>query len=694
MAIPNKVHIPFKPAMGMVWNYAKKKLLEQIKAVAFIIIYLLAFKVLVLGETPSNSFQMAFGIGLVVLGLALFLEGLFLGLMPIGERVGIQLPQKTNIYIIMFFGLLLGFGATLAEPAISTLQHAGMTVTPWETPLLYRLLEVDTANLVYAVGIGVGFAVAAGMARFYYGIGIKPFIILIVPILTVLSYYFSKDPNLSQILNLAWDTGGVTTGPVTVPLVLAMGIGISKVSNKQDSSASSGFGVVTLASLLPVVGVFTLGLWVNSTTPRPMPESEFFSKAYRQEALKIVHTENNLLSIAFRRGTEVGRKAYFDNDQQKYEAELISLLDETKCKELLKTELSYHEWLSQKASSNEQTILAKAQADSKKRAPSSNTTEFSSIFKDNLKSAFTAVVPLVLLLSIVLVFMLRDKPKHPDEVMLGIIFSLIGMGILTSGIQLGFSTLGDQVGRQLPLLFQSQAHHEGKIILQPFDKNSLITAYAPNGVKKQYFYMKLRGNNLRLQEYFPEQYNENTKQYEYIVEKQSKFNAKLTLLGIALVFLFAFGMGYGSTIAEPALSALGTTVEGLTVGTIKRKGVVGTVSLGVGLGLLVGVARIIYNIDMIYILAPAYILSIFLTFFVDDDYAGIAWDAGGVTTGPITVPLVLAMGLGIGGGLNIADGFGIVAMASVFPILTMLLYGIIVKYKQHSVLNPTEEIAK
>ena len=287
MSMPEKVHIPFKPAMVMIWNYIKSKLLEQVKAVAFIILYLIAFKAIILGEAPSNAIQIAFGIGLVVLGLALFLEGLFLGLMPIGERVGIQLPQKTNIYIIMLFGLLLGFGATLAEPAISSLQHAGMTVTPWEAPLLYRLLEVDTNSLVYSVGAGVGVAVAAGMARFYFGIGIKPFIYVLVPVLIAISAWFSNDPKLSAILNLAWDTGGVTTGPVTVPLVLAMGIGISKVSKKKNTSAASGFGVVTLASLFPVLGVFIMGYWLNGTTPNPVSEKEFFSREYRTEAHKL-----------------------------------------------------------------------------------------------------------------------------------------------------------------------------------------------------------------------------------------------------------------------------------------------------------------------------------------------------------------------------------------------------------------------
>ena len=190
--------------------------------------------------------------------------GLFLGLMPLGDRVGVQLPKKTNILVIMFFGLLLGFGATLAEPSISTLRLAGEGVTPWATPLLYRFLELETNLLVWAVGAGVGVAVACGMARFYFGIGLKPFIFILVPILLIISCYFSFDENLKYVINLAWDTGGVTTGPVTVPLVLAMGIGISKASGKKNSAAASGLGVVTLASLFPVLGVFAIAIYLNT----------------------------------------------------------------------------------------------------------------------------------------------------------------------------------------------------------------------------------------------------------------------------------------------------------------------------------------------------------------------------------------------------------------------------------------------
>ncbi|NLE56388.1 MAG: DUF1538 family protein, partial [Lentisphaerae bacterium] len=165
---------------------------------------------------------------------------------------------------------------------------------------------------------------------------------------------------------------------------------------------------------------------------------------------------------------------------------------------------------------------------------------------------------------------------------------------------------------------------------------------------------------------------------------------ELTRIGLLLILLFAFGMGYGSTIAEPSLNALGRTVEDLTVGTVKSVAIIRAVSIGVGIGLIVGVIRILYNIPMTWMLLPPYLLLLPLTIASDDDFAGIAWDCGGVTTGAITVPLVLAMGLGLGEQLHIADGFGILAMASVYPILTVMLFGVAIRMRERTFARAAE----
>jgi hypothetical protein len=167
----------------------------------------------------------------------------------------------------------------------------------------------------------------------------------------------------------------------------------------------------------------------------------------------------------------------------------------------------------------------------------------------------------------------------------------------------------------------------------------------------------------------------------------------MTQAGMIFVLLFAFGLGYGSTLAEPALNALGSNIEEITVGTIPKTGVIRAVSVGVGLGLTVGVLRIIYNIPMAWLLIPTYVLLIILTIFSSKEFTGIAWDSGGVTTGPITVPLVLSLGLGIGGAMGKADGFGILALASVFPILSVQTYGFILARSREKTMEAIEQEA-
>lgn len=709
-AVRKKMHFPLKVALPMIWNYIKSKLKEQIKAVSFIIIYLVAFKFIVLQSPPEDAVMVAFGVGMVVVGLAMFLEGLFLGLMPLGDRVGVQLPKKTNIVVIMLFGLLLGFGATLAEPSIATLRLAGEGVTPWATPLLYRFLELETNLLVWAVGAGVGVAVACGMARFYFGIGLKPFIYFLVPLLLIISCYFSTDENLKNVINLAWDTGGVTTGPVTVPLVLAMGIGISKASKKKNSSAASGLGVVTLASLFPVLGVFAAALYLNSSTPKPMSEIEFFSAAYRPKAVKMLGSEEAVRIIAFQRGSAAARISYFGNLEE-YKKAILSLVDNREQAKKLLGNLSLTDWISRKANEEEKKLLSERFAEkieefnSKKKEAQSNQeipkntllnksfgkVEFLPIIKNELRQAIFAVVPLVLLLLLVLVFLLRDKLKRADESILGIALSLIGMAILTTGIQLGLSSLGNQIGRTLPMVYKTEAQETGRFVFKNFDKEAMVSAYNHRGQLNRYFYVVDESNNIKAVPFDESRYDSNTGNYEYIKTKEVLWTARLSLLGIALVGLFAFGMGFGSTMAEPALNALGITIEEMTVGTVKRSKVVRTVSIGVGTGLLVGVCRLILDIPACWLLVPGYLALLILTYYSDEEFTGLSWDSGGVTTGPITVPLVLAMGLGIGGGLNVVDGFGIVSMASLFPILTMLIFGIRVRRRQNRHLNSNEE---
>ena len=683
-----KIKIPLRSAMTMVNDYARTRVMEQVKSVAFIILYLIGFQMLVLSTAPAQALQISAGVGMVVFGLTFFLEGLFLGLMPLGERVGLQLPQHGGIVAIIVFGLLLGVSSTFAEPAIAALQVAGQSVTPWDAPLLFRLLENEPGNLIISIGAGVGVAVAFGMVRFYYGVSIKPFVFILIPLLLIASAVCAFDPKLTTIIGLAWDAGAVTTGAVTVPLVLALGIGVSRAIGKQKGG-SAGFGIVMMASAFPVLGVLILGAILNGSTPSPVSEAEFFSPAHRQTALQLVASDDALLSMAFQRGNETARQAFF-TDEQKYRETVTSLKDPVVRRNLL-GKTSLQEWFLQRASDAERAWIPIEFLQEQPREKGSGH-RIASVLRAESGRALRAVIPLTALLLIVLLLFLREKLRRPDEVILGIGFALIGMALLTSGIHLGLAPLGDQVGRPLPRVFQSVASEEGRVLLESFDPTQVLTSFQVDGEPERFFYLKDRRGAPRPVPFNAARYDPDTQRYEHIIERPPLFSPKLTLAGIGLVLLFAFGMGYGSTLAEPALSALGRTVEELTVGTIKRKDVVRAVSIGVGIGLVVGVARILYDIPTIWLIIPPYLLLFPLTYWSEEGFAGIAWDCGGVTTGSVTVPLVLAMGIGIGGELNVVDGFGVLAMASVYPVITVLVYGMTVRLRQRRSFELTEKM--
>ena len=107
------------------------------------------------------------------------------------------------------------------------------------------------------------------------------------------------------------------------------------------------------------------------------------------------------------------------------------------------------------------------------------------------------------------------------------------------------------------------------------------------------------------------------------------------------------------------------------------------VSLGVAFGIAAGVAKLMFDLPLVWMLVPSYLLAIVLTFFSNEQFVNVAWDSAGVTTGPITVPLVLAMGLGVGDAVQVVEGFGMLSMASIGPILAVLATGLWVRLRLH-----------
>lgn len=682
------INISINQKIGLLVPYVKKRITAQIQSVALIVIYLICFQTIVLNIPIRDAAIVATGIAVVVLGLALFMEGLFLGLMPLGEVIGIRLPQKTILPITLTFAFILGIGATFAEPAIGILKAAGTSVKAWDAPLLFLLLNKYSNYLVYSVGVGVGIAVFFGMLRFLYGWSLKPFIYILAGALSAFSLWSFFQPNMKFLTGLAWDCGAVTTGPVTVPLVLALGIGICRVASGGNSH-SSGLGVVTLASLFPILAVLSLGAFYLNSVSQPMEETKFFARENRSKVLNLFNDKNEMIGYALQNAQPISQIALFDHNHEK----MIEFIGKLKNDPGLRKSVFGKEdsellenWAVQRGTALQRLAVfyeSNAITEAVKNYYGDNKiiTRPHDILFRNFKAAVQAIIPLSIFLFLVLFLVLREKLPKPDEIILGIFLAVAGMGLFNIGIELGLSKLGNSVGTNLPSSFTKIHLTNERQTIVHFDKAIIQTAINPNGEKEKFFYAIIKNEYVSIP-FDQSSYDPSNRQYIHTPTMGPLFGGEKGILGFGVVLLFAFIMGYGATLAEPALNALGLKVEELTVGTFKKSLLIQAVASGVGLGMLLGTVKIIWNVPLVYLLVPPYILLLIITKISTEEFVNIAWDSAGVTTGPITVPLVLAIGLGISNQVNVVEGFGILSMASVCPILAVLSVGLYVKKKR------------
>ncbi|MFP4039278.1 MAG: DUF1538 domain-containing protein [Desulfosudaceae bacterium] len=689
---PRRIKIGLRQALALLLPYIKDRLISQVKSVWLIILYLVFFQTMILRIPIPDASVIALGIGLVIIGLTIFMEGLFLGLMRLGSLVGSGLPRKSPIGVVLAFGLLLGFLATLAEPSIQVLQMAGKSVKPWEAPLLFILLNKYSHYLVYSVGAGVGVAVALGMIRFYYSFSLKPLIYLFVGPLVLVTIWASLDANLRNIIGLAWDCGAVTTGPVTVPLVLALGIGISRMVGSADSGAT-GFGVVTLASLLPIVTVLCLGIYLNDSVPRPMSETAFFKNDVRSRIEVLFKDKTDLTRYVLLETSPRAQIAFFGGNKEKMLRYLKSLAaSEPERKAVFgEADDALERWAVSRGTGEQQKAVFGTpekirEASFKYAEESKRATNIRNLSKRNLAAAVKAIGLLVLPILIVFFLLVREKIPYPDEIVLGVFFCVLGLATFGIGIELGLDRLGTQIGSKLPASFKAISLPEETTTISGFDSDMVQAAVSPDGEKRQFFFFKNDGRITTIP-YDPANFDQLTGQYRYTPLKGPLFGSGSPWPGILMVVLFAFIMGYGATLAEPALNALGVTVEELTAGTFRKTLLMQAVAVGVGGGIALGMMKIVLDIPLAWILAPCYLVLLLVTKLSTEEFVNIGWDSAGVTTGPITVPLVLAMGLGIGTQVGVVEGFGILASASVCPILSVLLLGLHINRKRKAALT-------
>lgn len=223
----------------------RKNIIEVVQAVIPLTIVVILLQVFLISMPWVLFSRFMIGTLMVMIGLFLFLQGVKIGLLPMGEAIGAELPKRGSMFFLLFFAFILGFMVTLAEPDVWVLVGY---VDIASEGLVNRYI------LVVFVALGVGIFVTMAILRIVLNIPIAYLLAGGYILILVLSFFTPAD-----FVPISFDAGGVTTGPVTVPFILALGIGVSAVLGGR-SSLHDGFGLIGLASIGPVLGVMILGI--------------------------------------------------------------------------------------------------------------------------------------------------------------------------------------------------------------------------------------------------------------------------------------------------------------------------------------------------------------------------------------------------------------------------------------------------
>ena len=221
-----------------------------------IVIVILSFQLLVLGRPLSELASLAEGAVFVILGLTLFIYGLEIALFPMGEALAHALARRGSIVWLTVFAFVLGFGTTIAEPALIAVASEASDVAA----LAGVIASSEEARASYALGLrlttafAVGIALILGVIRIITGWSLARMIIGGYAIVVAITFIAP-----AETIGIAYDSGGVTTSTVTVPLVAALGVGLAS-SLSGRNPMTDGFGLIAFASLTPIVFVMGYGM--------------------------------------------------------------------------------------------------------------------------------------------------------------------------------------------------------------------------------------------------------------------------------------------------------------------------------------------------------------------------------------------------------------------------------------------------
>jgi len=477
----------------------RQKFAESLKAVLPVvgIVIILSFTI----APITSSILLCFLVGavMVMAGMMFFTLGAEMSMTPMGEKVGARMTQSKNILLIVVLSFLLGVVITISEPDLQVLA----TQVP----------SVPNMTLILAVAVGVGIFLVAAVLRMLFSKPLSYMLLIFYPVVFILTFFVSKD-----FLAIAFDSGGVTTGPMTVPFIMALGIGFSAVRSDKYAETDS-FGLVSLCSIGPVLAVLLLGIIYH-------PQGGSYSETVIPDA-----------------ETSVALWKLFESGIPHY-----------------------------------------------------------------MKEIGGSLLPIILFFTFFQVVSLKLKKKTLIKILVGILYTYIGLVLFLTGVNVGFMPVGNYLGQ--------------------------VIAGLP---------------------------------YRWVI----------TPIGMLI--------GYFIVKAEPAVYVLMEQVEELTSGAIPGKAMGYSLSLGVAFSLGLAMIRVLTGISILWFLVPGYALALILTLFVPKIFTAIAFDSGGVASGPMTATFLLPFAQGaceaVGGNV-VTDAFGVVAMVAMTPLITIQILGVVYQYQE------------
>ena len=229
----------------------REKLLEALQAVLPIVAIVLVLCFTIAPVSPSILLCFLLGAVLIVVGIMFFTLGAEMSMTPMGERVGAVLTRSRSLPVILGVGFLLGFLITISEPDLQVLAN--------------QVPSIPNRTLIFSVAAGVGLFLTVAFLRMLLGVALPPLLVAFYGIVFVLAAFVPR-----EFLAVAFDSGGVTTGPMTVPFIMALGVGVSAIRGDRHA-ADDSFGLVALCSVGPILAVLILGIAFRASDSTYIP---------------------------------------------------------------------------------------------------------------------------------------------------------------------------------------------------------------------------------------------------------------------------------------------------------------------------------------------------------------------------------------------------------------------------------------